>query len=184
MDIYEVEKQEGRYLAGELEKLRLKRSKGKVKVTCTPANSDRVNRFKTPFLLEQGPSDVFTRIKQCYISIDYRALSLILVYDTCQILYRLREEVDWKYVELEIVDIALCQDITSNKAVIAGRAEATAFCVLASLSITYGFHNAFHPDSDRFLFDIFERISTADELKKNMFGIESRVRSLIYEIAL
>lgn len=184
MDIYEIEKQEGRYLAIELEKLRIKRSRGKVKVTCTPANSDRVNRFKTPFLLEQGPSDVFARIKQCYISIDYRAISLIMVCDTCQICYRLREEVDWKYVELEIVDIALCQDIVPNKAVVAGRAEATAFCVLASLSITYGFHNAFHPDSDRFLFDIFERISSADELKKNMFGIESRVRSLIYEIAL
>lgn len=184
MDIYEVEKQEGRYLAGELEKLRLKRSKGKVMVKCTPANSDRVHRFKNPFLMEQGLSDVFVRARQYYMIIDYRAISFTMVYDVCQITYHLREEVDWKYIELEIVDTALCQDIISNKAVVAGRAEAMAFCMLASLSITYGFHNAFHPDSDRFLFDIFERISSADELKKVTFGIEAKIKSLIYKMAL
>lgn len=184
MDIYEIEKQEGRYLAGELEKLRLKRSKGRVIVNCAPANSSKVNRFKNPFLMEQGLTDVFTRAEQYYITIDYRALSLIMVYDVCQILYHLREEVDWKYVELEIVDITLCQRITPNKTAIAGRAEAIAFCVLASHSITYGFHKAFHPDSDKFLFEIFDTISKAEELKKNMFGVEARVRSLIYKLAL
>lgn len=184
MDIYEIEKQEGRYLAGELEKLRLKRSKGKVMVKATPANSDKVQRYKNPFLMEQGLSGVFARSNQYYITIDYRALSLIMVQDACQIIYHLREEVDWKYVELEIIDIALCQEISPNKDVVAGRAEAIAFCVLASLSITYGFHNAFHPDSDRFLFDIFERISSADELKKITFGIEAKVKSLIYKLAL
>lgn len=184
MDIYEVEKQEGRYLAGELEKLRLKRSRGKVMVNCTPANSDKVHRFKNPFLMEQGLSDVYARAMQYYITIDYRALSLIMVQDACQIIYHLREKADWKYVELEIVDTALCDDINPNKDVIAGRAEAIAFCMLASLSITYGFHNAFHPDSDRFLFEIFERISSADELKKITFGIESQVKSLIYKLAL
>jgi len=184
MDIYELDKQEGRYLAGELEKLRLKRSKGKIMVKSTPVNSNKVNRFKNPFLLEQGMSDVFARTERYYITIDYHAISLIMLTDACQILYRLREEIDWKYVELEIVDTALCQDVVPNKTITAGRAEAIAVCVLASLSMTYGFHNAFHPESDRFLFEIFDTISNADELKKNMFGVEARVRSLIYKLAL
>lgn len=179
MDIYTVEKQEGRYLARELEKLREKRTKGRVVVKCTPTNNAIINRFKKSFLLEHGVSDVFAGAEQYYISIGNSTIALTLIYDVCHIIYQLREEVDWKFVELEIVDIALCQDIISNKEVIAGRAEVTAFHVLVNHSLTYGFRNAFHPRSDTFLLEIFEQISTADDLKKAEFGLEDKITSLI-----
>lgn len=183
MDIYAVEPQEGRYLARELEKLRIKRSRGRVVVKCTPTNNDIIKRFKKSFLLEYGISDVFARADEFYITIDNSALTLVLVYDVCHIIYHLRAEVDWKYVELEIIDIALCEKIIPNKEITAGRAEVTAFHVLVNHSITYGFHNAFHPESDTFLYDIFEHISSTDELKKAEFGIEAKVTSLIYRFA-
>jgi len=183
MDIYAVENQEGRYLARELEKLRMKRAKGRIDAKCSPANRDKISRYRNAFLLEHGISDVFARADHFYITVERRALALVLVYDVCHISYRLREEIDWKYVELEIIDKAFCEKIAPNKKTIAGLAEVTAFHILAARSITYGFHNAFHPESDRFLYDIFERISNTDELKKAEFGIEAKVTSLIYKIA-
>lgn len=183
MDIYAVENQEGRYLARELEKLRMKRAKGRIDAKCTPANKDKINRYRNAFILQHGISDVFNRADRFYITIENKALALVMVYDVCHIAYRLREEIDWKYVELEISDIAFCDKITPNKKTVAGIAEVTAFQVLATRSLTYGFHNAFHPESERFLYDIFERIASADDLKKAEFGIEARVTSLIYKLA-
>lgn len=182
MDIYAVENQEGRYLAGELEKLREIRSKGRVVVKCTPTNNAKINRFKKSFLLRHGISDVFANADQYYILIGISSISLIMIYDVCHIIYHLREEVDWKFVELEIIDIALCHEIIPNKTVIAGRAEVTAFHVLANCSITYGFHNAFHPQSSTFLMDIFDKISAADDLKKAEFGLEAKITSLIFKM--
>lgn len=179
MDIYAVENQEGRHLARELEKLREIRSKGRVVVKCTPTNNVKINQFKKSFLLGQGVSDVFTNAEQYYILIGISSISLTIIYDVCHIIYHLREEVDWKFVELEIVDIALCQDIIPNKTVVAGRAEATAFCVLVNHSITYGFHNAFHPQTSTFLMEIFEKISNVDDLEKAEIGLEAKITSLI-----
>ena len=182
MDIYAVEHQEGRYLARELEKLRELRPNGRVVVKCTPTNNAKINRFKKSFLLEHGISDVFENAEQYYILIDNSSISLTMIYDACHIIYHLREEVDWKFVELEIIDIALCQDIISNKTVVAGRAEVTAFHVLVSHSITYGFHNAFHPRSGRFLMEIFEKVSNSDDLEKAGFGLEAKITSLIFRM--
>lgn len=185
MDIYVVENHEGRgrYLARELEKLRTKRPKGKIEAKCSPANKEKVGRYRNIFLLECGISDIFTRADHFYITIENKALALILVYDVCHIIYHLREKTDWKFIEIEIVDTALCDTIVPNKKTTAGRAEVIAFYVLASRSMTHGFQNAFHPDSGTFLFDLFERISKADELKKVDFGLEAKITSLIYKMA-
>ena len=182
MDIYEVDKQEGRYLARELEKLRRKRDKGRVVVRCSPTNNDRINQFRKSFLLEYGISDIFEKAQQYYISIDSSSLTLTLVYDICHIHYYLREKIDWKFVELEIADSTLCKDMMPTKPTVAGRAEVTAIHVLVNHSITYGFRNAFRGHSDTFLTDVFERIAAADELKKADFGLEAKVTSLILKM--
>lgn len=183
MDIYAVENQEGRYLAKELEKLRLKRPKGRISVRCSPSNKDKIIRFKNAFLLEYGTSDVFARADSFYIIIDNSALALVMIYDVCHIIYHLHEKVDWKFVEIEIVDIMLCDVIVPNKTFIAGRAEVTAFRILADRSLTFGFRNAFRPESATFLLDIFEKIASTDELKKAEFGLEAKITSLIYGLA-
>ncbi|MDE7478999.1 MAG: hypothetical protein K2M91_13835 [Lachnospiraceae bacterium] len=182
MDIYAVEKQEGCYLANELEKLRRKRIKGSVAVKCSPTNNKKIMHFRKSFLLDHGTTDVFTNAKQYYIVIDNSTLSFTLVYDACHIIYCLHKEIDWKYIELEIIDISLCQNIVPNKAVIAGRAEVTTFQVLVAHALIYGFYKAFRPQSDSFVADVFEKIANADELKKAEFGLKAKITSLIFKM--
>lgn len=186
MDIYAVEKQAGCYLANELEKLRKRRCNSRVAVKCSPmpANNDKINRIRNSFLLDRGLTNVFADADQYLMIICSRAVAFLLCYDVCQILYRLREETDWKFVELEILNIKHCQSITPNKPVLAGRAEATAFEILARLAVTHGFQKTFHPLSDTFLYDIFDKISTADTLQKADFGLESKITALIYRLTI
>lgn len=182
MDIYEVERQEGRYLARELEKLRRKKQKGRVVVRCSAAGNEVLTHFRKSFLLDYGISDILERAQQYYISIGGSALTLTLLYDACHIRYHLREETDWKYVELELADSSLVSCLQPTKSHIAGRAEVTAFHILVNHSITYGFHNAFRNHSGTFLTDVFEQISAADELKKAEFGLDAKVTSLILKM--
>jgi len=182
MDIYAVEKQEGRYLARELEKLREKKSRSRVAIKCNPTNNEQINRFRKAFLLESGTSNVFEMSDRYYITIDTQALTLTIIYDVCHIIYHLRKETDWKYIELEIVDSKFCQNIVPNKTAVAGRAEVTAFHILVSHSIAQGLYNTFHLRSGTLLSEIFEKISNADELKKADFGLEAKITSMILKM--
>jgi len=76
------------------------------------------------------------------------------------------------------------QTFTPNKPVLAGRAETTAFEILARLAVTHGFQKTFHPLSDNFLHDIFDKISAADTLQKAEFGLESKITALIYRMTI
>lgn len=179
MDIYEIDKNEGRRLMGEFDKLRKKKSNGKIVVKCERVNNDEIRRFRSCYLLNQGLSDIFAKAKQYYMILGDNELSVSMAFSECHIVYYFKLESDWKLVEVEIIDSELCTDIKPNQSDIFGRAEIAAFSVIANFSYTYGYSKVFDSSKPDNLSRMFRLVMHNEALSEYEFGLEEKILNLI-----
>lgn len=177
-DIYEVCREEGTYLAGEIDKLRQKRNKGKINIKNNNRNI-QVESFRRNFLLASGLKQVFIQAKTFFMTVGTDEMLLTLVYDRCHIIYHLRPDSDWKIIEVTIADISECADIRSNQQKLGGRIETAIFLVLARLSHTYGFSKVFKCGPPDYIKTIFTTILQNRDIKETDFGLELKVTDII-----
>ena len=104
MDIYEIDKNEGRRLIGELDKLRRKKNNGKIVVKCERTNNNEVKYFRSCYVLSRGLTEIFAKTEKYFIEIGDASVIITLVFTECHIVYELRKENDWKLIEVEIID--------------------------------------------------------------------------------
>ena len=179
MNIYEIDKSEGRRLMGEFDKLRKKKSNGKIVVKCERVNNDEIRRFRSCYLLNQGLSDIFAKAKQYYMILGDNELSVSMAFSECHIVYYFKLESDWKLVEVEIIDSELCTDIKPNQSDIFGRAEIAAFSVIANFSYTYGYSKVFDSSKPDNLSRMFRLVMHNEALSEYEFGLEEKILNLI-----
>ena len=179
MDIYEIDKNEGRRLMGEFDKLRKKKSNGKIVVKCERVNNDEIKRFRSCYLLNKGLTDIFAKAEQYYMILGDNELSVAMVFSQCHIVYYFRAETDWKLVEVEIIDSELCTDIKPNQTEVFGRAEIAAFSVIANFSYTYGYSKVFDNSKPENLLRMFKLVIYNEALSEYEFGLEEKILNLI-----
>lgn len=183
-DIYEICNAEGKNLVDEIDKLRQKRSRGKLIIKDDQRSNIQVENFRRKYLLASSHIDVFAQAAKFFMAVGNNAVILTLVYDRCHITYYLRAENDWKVIDVEIADINSCTSIKPNKPKLAGRTEATALLILVRLSYTYGFSRIFQCDSPNHLRTMFDTIIPNSNLDENAFGLEAKVIDLISQNGL
>lgn len=179
MDIYEIDKNEGRRLMGEFDKLRKKKSNGKIVVKCERVNNDEIKRFRSCYLLNKGLTDIFAKAEQYYMIMGDNELSVSMVFSQCHIVYYFKAETDWKLIEVEIIDSELCTDIKPNQAEVFGRAEIAAFSVIANFSYTYGYSKVFDSSKPDNLSRMFKLVMHNEALSEYEFGLEEKILNLI-----
>ena len=179
MNIYEIDKNEGRRLMGEFDKLRKKKSNGKIVVKCERVNNDEIKRFRSCYLLNKGLTDIFAKAEQYYMILGDNELSVAMVFSQCHIVYYFRAETDWKLVEVEIIDSELCTDIKPNQTEVFGRAEVAAFSVIANFSYTYGYSKVFDSSKADNLSRMFRLVMHNETLSEYEFGLEEKILNLI-----
>lgn len=179
MDIYEIDKNEGRRLMGEFDKLRKKKSNGKIVVKCERVNNDEIKRFRSCYLLNKGLTDIFAKVEQYYLLLGENELSVSMVFSQCHIVYYFKAETDWKLIEVEIIDSELCTDIKPNQTEVFGRAEIAAFSVIANFSYTYGYSKVFDSSKPDNLSRMFKLVIHNEALSEYEFGLEEKILNLI-----
>ena len=179
MDIYEIDKSEGRRLIGEFDKLRKKKSNGKIVVKCERINNDEIKRFRSCYLLNKGLTDIFAKAEQYYMVLGDNELSVSMVFSQCHIVYYFKAENDWKLIEIEIIDSELCTDIKPNQTEVFGRAEISAFSVIANFSYTYGYSKVFDNSKPDNLSRMFKLVIHNEKLSEYEFGLEEKILNLI-----
>lgn len=179
MDIYEIDKNEGRRLMGEFDKLRKKKSNGKIVVKCERVNNDEIKRFRSCYLLNKGLTDIFAKAEQYYLLLGENELSVSMVFSQCHIVYYFKAETDWKLIEVEIIDSELCTDIKPNQTEVFGRAEIAAFSVIANFSYTYGYSKVFDSSKPDNLSRMFKLVIHNEALSEYEFGLEEKILNLI-----
>ena len=179
MDIYEIDKNEGRRLMGEFDKLRKKKSNGKIVVKCERVNNDEIKRFRSCYLLNKGLTDIFAKAEQYYLLLGENELSVSMVFSQCHIIYYFKAETDWKLIEVEIIDSELCTDIEPNQTEVFGRAEVAAFSVIANFSYTYGYSKVFDSSKADNLSRMFRLVMHNEALSEYEFGLEEKILNLI-----
>lgn len=179
MDIYEIDKNEGRRLMGEFDKLRKKKSNGKIVVKCERINNDEIKRFRSCYLLNKGLTDIFAKAQQYYLLLGDNELSVSMVFSQCHIVYYFKAETDWKLIEVEIIDSELCTDIKPNQTEVFGRAEIAAFSVIANFSYTYGYSKVFDSSKPDNLSRMFRLVMHNEALSEYEFGLEEKILNLI-----
>ena len=179
MDIYEIDKNEGRRLMGEFDKLRKKKSNGKIVVKCERVNNDEIKRFRSCYLLNKGLTDIFAKAEQYYLLLGDNELSVSMVFSQCHIVYYFKAETDWKLIEVEIIDSELCADIKPNQTEVFGRAEIAAFSVIANFSYTYGYSKVFDSSKPDNLSRMFRLVMHNEALSEYEFGLEEKILNLI-----
>lgn len=179
MDIYEIDKSEGRRLMGEFDKLRKKKSNGKIVVKCERVNNDEIKRIRSCYLLNKGLTDIFAKAEQYYLLLGENELSVSMVFSQCHIIYYFKAETDWKLIEVEIIDSELCTDIKPNQTEVFGRAEIAAFSVIANFSYTYGYSKVFDSSKPDNLSRMFKLVIHNEALSEYEFGLEEKILNLI-----
>ena len=179
MDIYEIDKNEGRRLMGEFDKLRKKKSNGKIVVKCERVNNDEIKRFRSCYLLNKGLTDIFAKVEQYYLLLGENELSVSMVFSQCHIIYYFKAETDWKLIVVEIIDSELCTDIKPNQTEVFGRAEIAAFSVIANFSYTYGYSKVFDSSKPDNLSRMFKLVIHNEALSEYEFGLEEKILNLI-----
>lgn len=184
IDIYDVDVKEGFFLAKELEKLRRKKDIGKIVVTCKRETSDEIKQYKRAFLLCEGTTHLFSKAKAFYVGIGEQDIFFDIEAETCHIVYKFTSDVNWKIIDLEIVDKEMKKEIIINKEKKMGRAEVYAFLMLASFAYKYGYTNVFDENKKGVLNKLFEDISKSNDLEENEFGLESKVSNMVFETVM
>ena len=179
MDIYEIDKNEGRRLMGEFDKLRKKKSNGKIVVKCERVNNDEIKRIRSCYLLNKGLTDIFAKAEQYYLLLGENELSVSMVFSQCHIIYYFKAETDWKLIVVEIIDSELCTDIKPNQTEVFGRAEIAAFSVIANFSYTYGYSKVFDSSKPDNLSRMFKLVIHNEALSEYEFGLEEKILNLI-----
>ena len=179
MDIYEIDKNEGRRLVGEFDKLRKKKNNGKIVVKCERINNDEIKRVRSCYLLNKGLTDLFAKAEQYYMILGDNELSVSMVFSQCHVIYYFKSENDWKLVEVEIIDGELCTDIKPNQPEVFGRAEAATFSVIANFSYTYGYGKVFDSSRPDNLSTMFKLVINNEKLSEYEFGLEEKILNLI-----
>ena len=179
MDIYEIDKSEGRRLMGEFDKLRKKKSNGKIVVKCERVNNDEIKRNRSCYLLNKGLTDIFAKAEQYYLLLGENELSVSMVFSQCHIIYYFKAETDWKLIVVEIIDSELCTDIKPNQTEVFGRAEIAAFSVIANFSYTYGYSKVFDSSKPDNLSRMFKLVIHNEALSEYEFGLEEKILNLI-----
>lgn len=179
MDIYEIDKNEGRRLIGELDKLRRKKNNGKIVVKCERTNNNEVKYFRSCYVLSRGLTEIFAKTEKYFIEIGDASVIITLVFTECHIVYELRKENDWKLIEVEIIDNELCNGVIANKTEIFGRAEVAAFSVIVNFSNKYGFSKVFDVDDHKCLEKLFGSVINNENLNEYEFGLEEKILTII-----
>ena len=179
MDIYEIDFGEGRRLIEEFDKLRKKKNNGRIVVKCDRTNNDEIKKSRSCYLLNKGLTDIFMKAKQYYMILSDNQLSVSMVFSECHIVYNLRMESDWKIVEVEIIDSAMCSNIKPNQPEIFGRAEVAAFSVIANYSNTYGYSRVFDKNIPNNITRMFRMVINNKALSEYEFGLEDKILNLI-----
>lgn len=179
-DVYNIVKEEGVFLAKELEKLRRKKETGKVVVTCKRETSDEIKRYKRAFLLNEGTTQLFYEAKGFCAGIDEHSMFLDIEAETCHVVYKFDDNVNWKIIDLEIIDKELVKEVITKHKQRMGRAEVYAFLVIVSFAYKYGYSNVFCINEKQKIKEFFKNIIDCEDMGESEFGLESKVTEKIF----
>ncbi len=170
MDIYEVEKKEGEYLALEVEHLRKKKPKSHTNIVCDGDDNKQIDKFKRHIILANGVLRIFEQSKAIYVCVEKNMLRMVLVYDTCHIVYSLKEDSDWKVIELDLIDIKQCSEVKANKPDILCREDASVLLEAVNLAYKYGFSRVYNSENPNCLSEMLTHIIEEDGKRRHEPG--------------
>ena len=179
MDIYEVEKREGEYLALEVEHLRKKKPKSHTNIICDSGDNKQIDKFKRHIILANGVLKIFEQSKGIYICAEKNSLRMILVYDTCHIVYSLKEDSDWKVIELDLIDIKQCKEVKANKSETLCREDTLALLDGINLAYKYGFSRVYNSDNPNCLSEMISQIIECDGKNRHELGHADKTASYV-----
>lgn len=180
MNAYEIEKMKGLYLANELEKMRVKKQKASVNIRSNNTNNEQIKRFKNMYLLNNNINEVIRSAEAYYMLIGVNSIAVELVFNESHVVYSLKVDSDWKTIDLDILDIQLCGNRKPNMPHVVGKAEITAFIILANLGYSYGYARVMNTRKD-YLTNIFNKIVEDKVLASRDHGIESIISELLMQ---
>lgn len=179
MDIYKIEKKEGRIAVEELERLRCVRKKGKITVKCKEKN-DWIEYVRCQCILGNSMKRIFNEADDYYLIVGDNTAAVSIVYDDAgNVVYYLRGEADWKLIEVEILAPEYCFQMDSLCEKTAGRVEIVTFLMLVSFSHKYGFSRVFKSETPEYLRKLFKEVIRNEALDERDFELEHKIENLI-----
>ncbi|MBQ1193683.1 MAG: hypothetical protein IIW54_01975 [Lachnospiraceae bacterium] len=179
-DIYFVNKEEGRKIASNLEKLRLMKDRGDVVVRLkyTDRKNISIEDIRRKYIMNSDILGLLGNAEKYFVIYGLNELRFVMEFKDFNIMYFQRMNTDWRKVEVEVSEKALMKPITQYENHIINRGDCVAINQISEYGYIYGLSKAFNIQSEFFIQELFQKVIELS-IDEHVFGIEDMVKSFI-----